>query len=386
MRALTFMGISVFTLAVAATSAFGAEEQTMPEHWRIYIGTYTGGESEGIYQMRLDAESGELELVGLAAETTNPSFLALHPNLPVVYAVGEVPKDGENPGGTISAFRIDAETGALELLNRQSTVGAGPCHVAVAPSAKHVAVANYGGGSVALLPIDAEGRLGEATDFHQHKGRSVNPNRQEGPHVHSVTFDHAGRFLYVADLGLDKMFIYRYDAEAGKLTPNDPPFALTAPGAGPRHFKIHPSGAFAYVVNELDNTVTSFYRYSESGALAQTGSVSTLPAGYSQETYTAEIRVHPSGRYVYASNRGHDSIAAFAVHAMEGTLTPLGQTSTSGAWPRNFNIDPSGRFLVAANQNSHNVVVLRIDLETGALEPMGQEVSVPAPVCVLFVP
>lgn len=345
----------------------------------VYIGTYTSGASEGIYLLRLHTVEGRLDSIGLVARIENPSFLAPHPTRPLLYAVGET-----GDGGTVSAFAIDRDSGRLELLNRESSVGAGPCHVVVDRAGRHAIVANYGGGSVAVLPIDAQGRLGPACAFIQHEGSSVHPQRQQGPHAHSVTLDAAGRFVFAADLGLDKIMVYRYDDARGTIESNDPPFAAIAPGAGPRHFAFHPTGRFAYVVNELDNTVTAFAYDAATGRLDTLHSVTTLPDDFKDANTTAEIRVHPSGRLVYCSNRGHDSIAAFAVDLETGRLAPLGRTATQGRTPRNFNIDPSGRFLIAANQATDTVVIFRIDPDTGGLSLAGTPVSVPTPVCVAF--
>ncbi len=364
-----------------------AAQETGETHslWWVYIGTYTGGDSEGIYLLHFDAESGLLENKGLACAVENPSFLALHPARPLLYAVGQMRDAGGQTGGAVSAFAINPADGRLVLLNTQSSIGRGPCHVVVDPTGRHVAVANYSGGSVAVLPIMEDGRLGEAACHIQHEGSSVHPQRQQAPFAHSVTFDAAGHFLFAADLGADKIFVYRFDAEHGVLEPNDPPSATLAPGAGPRHFAFHPTGRFAYAVNELDNTVTAFAYDATSGRLDTLHSIGTLPEDFSEENTTAEIRVHRSGRFLYASNRGHDSIAAFAIDGETGRLTALGQTSTGGRTPRNFNLDPTGRFLIAANQATNNVVVFRIAQDSGLLEAAGHEVDAPTPVCVLFV-
>lgn len=362
------------------TAALLAAAATAQTH-HVYIGTYTGGESKGIYLLDYDAESGAIESRGLAAEIDNPSFLAHHPTLPVLYAVGEL-GDG---GGAISAFRIDAETGLLTLINRQSSKGDGPCHVAVAPNGRHAAIANYGGGSVALFPLGPDGALAEASAFVQHTGSGPNEQRQTAPHAHAVYFDPGSRFLYAADLGIDKLLVYAYDAKAGTLEPRESSDGLLAPGAGPRHAAFHPNGKFAYVVNELDNTVTVFSHDSVQGRLAPLGSVPTLPEGFTDTNSTAEIVMHPNGKTVYASNRGHDSIAVYAADGESGHLTPLGQVPTGGQTPRNFALDPAGGLLLAANQNSDTVVVFRINQETGIPEPAGQIIAVPKPVCVLFV-
>lgn len=377
-QALTFLAVAIVLSGVTAAAA----DTTAPDAvWRVYIGTYTGGASEGIYQLELDASNGAVTVTGLAAATENPSFLALHPALPTLYAVGEM-----GGGGVVSAFAVDAMSGALEIQNAQSSEGAGPCHVAVSPNGAYVAVANYSGGNVALMPIEADGTLAPAISVMQHEGASVHPQRQQRPHAHAVIFDPEGRHLFVADLGIDRLMAYRVDAVSGGLEPNEPAYAALAPGAGPRHFAFHPSGDFAYSVNELDNTVTAFAYDSSTGTLETLQSITTLPEGFEEPNTTAEIRVHPSGRFLYASNRGHDSIAAFSIDPESGRLEALGQTSTGGQMPRNFNLDPEGQWLLAANQRTDNVVVFAIDADSGSLTPTGQEVTVPAPVCVVFVP
>ena len=374
--------LSMFILAALAILPAMAEE--VPDSWRVYIGTYTGGKSEGVYMLRLDTETGKMENLGLAGAVDNPSFLALHPDRPLLYSVGQgVDADG-NRRGMASALAVNPADGKLALINQEVTVGEGPCHVAVDRAGRHILAANYGSGSVAVLPIKEDGSLGAATDFEQHEGSSVNPKRQEGPHAHCVKLDPAGKFAFVIDLGLDRIMIYRYDDASGTLEPNDPPFATVAPGAGPRHFAFHPNGNFAYVVNELGNTVTAFAYDGNAGPLKALQTIGTLPDGFDKENSTAEICVHPSGKFVYASNRGHDSIACFAIEAATGKLTGLGQVSTGGNVPRNFNVSPDGKFLIAANQQSHNVVAFRINPETGLPEPTGSEVEVAAPVCVIF--
>ncbi len=367
-------------LGVTAFPAF-AVAADLPESWRIYIGTYTRGDSEGIYQLSLDAERGAIEAKGIAAKTENPSFLALHPHKAVLYAAGEM-----SDGGTVSSFAVDPESGVLAPINAESSGGSGPCHLSVAPSGQHVAVANYGAGSISLLPISEAGALSTATATIQHSGSSVNAKRQQAPHAHSVNFDPAGRFLFAADLGIDKMMIYRYGMADGSLAANDPAFVGLAPGAGPRHFSFHPSGTYAYAINELDSTVTVFGYDATAGRLDVVQTLGTLPVDFEGANTTAEIRVHPSGNYVYASNRGHDSIAVFRVDPATGRLSAIGHTSTEGKTPRNFNLDPAGRFLVAANQNSDTVVVLAIDPSDGTLRSTGHHIALPMPVCVTFVP
>ncbi|MFP4500518.1 MAG: lactonase family protein [Candidatus Hydrogenedentota bacterium] len=372
MRCAIFLSLAL--LIPLLTAAAG----DTPDTWRVYAGTYTGGESEGIYTFTLDAATGEPGPVALAAGTENPSFLALHPAAPVLYACGRTER-----GGMVSAFRMTDDRGALALLNDAPSEGKGPCHVDVAPSGKHVAVANYSDGTMAMLPVDSEGALAPACATHTYTGSGPHPTRQQAPHAHAVNFGPENTVLYVTDLGTDRVHRHHYDAQAGTLEPADPPAVHLAPGAGPRHLAIHPTGRFAYVVNELDNTVTALAR-TESGGLEIIHTIGTLPGDFNAENTTAEILVHPSGKYLYASNRGHDSIAAFAIAPQTGRLTAIGHTPTGGQTPRNFNIDPAGRFLLAANRNTDNIVVLRVDTDTGVLEPTEHEVSMPTPVCVLF--
>jgi 6-phosphogluconolactonase len=352
---------------------------------RVYIGTYTGETSKGIYLSRLNPATGALSPAELAVETKNPSFLAIHPNRQFVYAVSEVADADNKPTGAVSAFAVEPGSGKLKLLNHQSSHGAGPCHLVVDAAGKNVLVANYGGGSCAVLPIGGDGKLATATAAIQHTGKSVNPGRQEGPHAHSINLDPANRFAFVADLGLDKVLVYRFDAARGTLTANDPPAAAVAPGAGPRHYAFHPSGKFAYVINEIANTVTAFTYDAARGALKELQTISTLPEGYKETSHTAEVVVHPSGKFLYGSNRGHDSLAIFAIDPATGKLTARGHQPTGGKTPRNFSIEPSGKWLLAENQGSGTIVVLQVDPQTGGLTPSGHKLEVPSPVCVRFV-
>lgn len=352
-----------------------------PDHYTVYFGTYTRGKSKGIYVHRMDAKTGKLTPLS-TTEISNPSFLALHPTGKYLYACGELSNFKGKKAGAVSAFAIDEKTGALTLLNQQSSGGGGPCHVDVPRSGKAVLVANYGGGSVASLPVKGDGSLGEAVSFFQHTGTDFT-KRQNGPHAHCVNFDASGKFVYAADLGLDKVMIYRFDAVTAKIAPADPPFAKTHKAAGPRHFAIHPNQQSAYVINEIDKTVTAFKRDVKTGALTSMQTLSTVPEGVTGGS-TAELFMHPSGKFLYGSNRGHDSIAIFKVDAVTGKLTAAGHESTQGKTPRSFGITPCGKFLLAANQQSDTVVVFRIDQESGALNATGQVVEVPVPVCVVF--
>lgn len=355
----------------------------------IYVGTFTGvdfhgGGAEGIYVCRMDMTSGAVELVHTIPDVPNPSYLTLHPKLPILYAVNAVPEIDGHDGGAVSAFAVDPATGGLTFLNRQSSCGSGPCHVSVEQSCRYVITANYSSGSVAILPIEGDGSVGPATDWVQHAGSSVNPERQEGPHGHSFTPDLGNNYALACDLGLDQVLVYRLDLENGKLPPADPPFATVAPGAGPRHLAFHPSGRFVYVINEIGNTMTAFAYDQERGALSELQTIPTLPPDFTETSHTADVHVHPNGRFVYGSNRGHDSIVIFAVNEADGTLSLVGYQSTLGEVPRNFVIDPTSTFLLAANQDTDTIVTFRIDSETGMLSPTGHVVSVPTPVCLKF--
>lgn len=354
-------------------------------HTLVYVGTYTGGKSQGIYAFRFDAATGAVAPLGLAAETKNPSFLDTDASGRFLYAVGELGEFRGAKTGVVSAFAIDRETGKLRLLNQASSGGEGPCHVVVDRTGRWVFVANYGGGSVAMLPVRADGHLGEPAAFFQHQGSSVNPQRQKEPHAHGVTLSPDQRFLFVPDLGLDRVMVYRFDAVVGTLAPAELPYAVVSSGAGPRHFAFHPNGQFAYAINELDSTVTGFAYNAERGSLSQIGSVSTLPRGFTGQSSTAEIQVHPSGKFLYGSNRGHDSIAVFSVTPRDGAIKAVECVPTGGKTPRNFAIDPSGRWLWAANQGSDNIVLFSIDSATGRLRPTGTMSEVGAPVCVRFI-
>lgn len=351
----------------------------------MYIGTYTSARSKGIYLLDMDMETGALISRGVAAETPNPSFLALHPNQRFLYAANELSDFEGKKTGAVSAFAIDPKTRMLTLLNHQPSGTEGPCHVSMDRRGKHVLLANYGGGSVGVLPVQSDGRLGPLTASIQHTGSSVNKSRQEGPHAHSFNLDPANKFALAADLGTDKVMIYRFDSKTGTLALNDPAFASIAPGGGPRHLAFHPTGRYVYVNSEITSAVTAFQYDAEKGALTELHTLSTLPDGFPGENNsTAEIQVHPSGKFLYVSNRGHDSIAIFRIAPETGRLAPVGHESTQGKTPRNFGIDPTGKFLLAANQQSDTVVVFRIDPKTGKLTPTGHSVEVPSPVCVKF--
>lgn len=361
--------------------SFAALSSVSAESLPVYFGTYTAGDglSKGIYRSVLDLETGKLAEPALAAEIKNPSFLEIHPGGKFLYAVSEA-----SGAGTVSAYAIDAETGNLKFLNQQPSGGSGPCHVNVDRTGKNVLVANYGSGSVSVIPIKPDGTLAEPTTVVQHEGSSVNPSRQKEPHAHSINLSPDNRFAFVADLGIDKIMIYKLDAEKGTIVPNDPAFVKLKPGSGPRHFAFHPNGKFAYVINELASTVTAFAYEPASGALSEIQTITTLPADFHGSNGCAEVRVHPNGKFLYGSNRGHDSIAVYRIDPAKGTLTFVEHETSDIKTPRNFNIDPTGAFCLVANQGSDSVVVFRIDPQTGALEPTGHKISVGKPVCIRF--
>ena len=380
MNRLCTKWLIVLTTVFGFSDLIQAEE---PGKLRVYFGTYTNETTKGIYLSTLDLATGKLSQPELAVEVKSPSFIAIHPNRQFLYAVSEISDFQGKPAGGVSAFAIDAASGRLKLLNQQSSVGAGPCHLVVDAAGKNVLVANYGGGSVAALPITANGNLSVASSSIQHHGSSVDKQRQEGPHAHSINLDPANKFAFAADLGLDKVLIYRFDGAKGLLAANDPPAGVGAPGSGPRHLAFHPSGKYVFVNNEMTSTVTSFGYDPVRGSLTEILTLSTLPQPTPGNS-TAETVVHPSGKFVYVSNRGHDSLAMFQCDPATGRLTAIGHQSTGGKTPRNFNVDPTGRYVLAANQSTNNVVVLRVDTSNGKLTPTGDSIEVGSPVCVRY--
>ncbi len=359
----------------------------------VYVGTYTEpirfgtgkvlqGKGEGVYVFRLDQASGALKQVGTMTHVANPSYLAFDATQQFLYAVNELKSYREQPTGTVSAFAVDQATGELRFLNRRPTFGTDPCHVVVDNQRRHVFVANFMSGSVCVLPVRDDGSLDAACSFTQHKGAGIDPVRQSSPHAHSVTLDGSGHYAFVPDLGLDKLLIYRFDPTRGKLEPNIPPWIEMKPGAGPRHVALHPKGRFAYLINELDSTVAALAFDRKTGAMQELQVVPTLPEGFGGESTAADIQLAPSGRFVYASNRGHDSIAVHRIDSRTGRLTYVDHAATQGNTPRSFCIDPSGRFLLVANQDSDTIVTFRIEARTGRLQPTSDVAHVPTPVCV----
>ena len=375
-----FLTLSALVVFVPAPHLSAAE------YW-MYVGTYTGARSKGIYAWGFDTSTGKFTERGLVAETPNPSFLAVHPNGKFLYAVNEISHfQRMSTTGSVTAFAIDPATAKLTLLNAQASLGDGPCHLALDKQGKCLIVANYNNGSVAAFPLASNGLLNASTGFFQHRGSGALPQRQAGPHAHCVVVSPDDRFALVADLGLDEVLSYRLDAATGSMTVNDPPFVKVEAGAGPRHLAFHPNGRFVYLINEMGSTVDTFAYDAPKGALRELQTISTVPKDYKGQNDTAEIQVHPSGKFLYGSNRGNDSIAVFKIDSKAGTLTPVEHVPTQGKTPRNFAIDPSGAYLLAANQQSNNIVVFKIDPSTGRLTSTGQILNAPSPVCITFAP
>jgi 6-phosphogluconolactonase len=360
-----------------------------PDFYWVFTGAYTRrephveGKSRGIHVLRFDRASGALNPVADIPGLDNPSYLTLHPQGKLLYAVNEISDYQGKVAGAVSAYRIDPAAGVFEPLNQQSTQGGSPCYITVDKAGRNVLVSNYGSGSIAVLPIRPDGSLGNVSDLVQHHGSSVHTPRQDAPHPHSINLDAENRYVYVPDLGIDKVMIYRYDGENGRLLPNnEQPWARTKSGAGPRHLAFHPRGDYVYVINELDSSVTAYRNDEEKGTLTELQTLSTLPAVFQGKSTCADIHVHPSGRFVYGSNRGHDSIAVFAVDEKSGHLSLREHVATQGSHPRGFAVDPTGRYLLAANQNSDSIVVFTIDAKSGAVRPAGISVQTPTPVCI----
>ncbi|MEC9007681.1 MAG: lactonase family protein [Planctomycetota bacterium] len=383
---LLFGGLLASSSVSAADKKSSAKKKNRgPRNVRVYVGTYTKGESKGIYQFSFDTRTGKAGKVSLAAETPEPSFLAIHPDGKHVVAVNETAEwEGLENSGGISAFEIDSKTGELILMNQQPTRGAHPCHLVIDSSGKTVLVANYTGGSVIGYSILDDGCLGEASVFVQHKGSSLLKPRQASPHAHSINIDPSGQFAVAADLGMDQVLVYKFDATKGPLMANKPTGTKVVAGAGPRHFSFHPNGRFGYVINEINLTVTAFAWNAKAGTFKEIQTISTLPPGEKRGKgmSTAEVRVGKRGRVLFGYNRGHDTIVSYKIDRKTGKLTYVGNYSTGGKTPRNFGLDPSGRFLLSENQDSGTIHVLKINRKTGQLDETGSVIKVPSPVCV----
>jgi len=378
----SFLKLSAYFLVLIILATAVASAANFP--YLVYVGTYTDKGSKGIYAFRFDPGSGESESVGLVAETQNPSFLAVGRDSTFLYAVNEIDDFGAVKTGAISIFAIDKETAKLTPLQQVSSAGAGPAHISLDQTGHYVLVANYDSGNIAVFPVEKDGRLGSRTAFVQHAGSSVNKDRQSGPHAHEIQTSNDNQFVLTADLGLDKLLVYHFDAKTGSLTPNSPPAVTVSPGSGPRHFAIAPSGKAIYLVNELSSTI-DVYSY-DSGRLYELQTISTLPQGFKGENTTAEIAVDSAGRFLYVSNRGDDSIAVFAIDPHDGKLSFIERVRTGGKTPRHFALDPTGRWLFAANQDSNNINIFQVNPDTGRLTATSHTLKVNSPVCVVFVP
>ena len=362
----------------ARASLLPLREEPPLDDQLLYVGTYTDAKrSDGIYLVRMDPSSGQLRSVGSVAAGPNPSFLALHPNGRLLYAVNEVEQ------GAVGACAIAGETGALTRLNQQPSEGSAPCYVSVDKSGRAVLVANYDSGSVALLPIQADGAVAATMSVVKHTGSGPVADRQGQPHAHCIIADPSNRFALAADLGADRVFVYRLDLDGHALRHSEGGDAVMRAGAGPRHLAFHPTLPFVFVANELDSTVATLRFDAQRGALTVLETRSTLPAGWTGTNFPADIHVAPSGRTVYVSNRGHNSIAVCSV-AESGALSLDQVVSTEGDWPRNFSLDPTGRWLLVANQRSNSIVVFGRDDKTGTLTATSQRIAIPSPVCLRF--
>src|SRR5208283_834516 len=394
-RLFAFLGLTALLAVLALAGSAGRPAAS--HSYLALVGTYTNKtDSKGIYAYEFDAETGKLTAKGLAVETRDPSFVAIHPNGKFAYAVNESGKQS-----AVSAFALDAPNGKLTLLNQLSALGEDPCYITFDKTGKYVFIANYTSGNVAVFPILEDGRLGEHTALLTDAG-AVGPNkqRQEGPHAHWIGLSARNRFAYVADLGLDRVLIYNFDAatgtlarvdtaslntEAGAAKPSDAFSATLSPGTGPRHVAFSADGKFMYVLGELQSTVTVFANDARE-TYRQIQNISALPERFSGRNDAAEIALHPSGRWLYTSNRGHDTIAEFAVDSEKGILQKTDEFPTGGKEPRHFAIDPTGRFLLAENQHSNSIVVFSIDPVSGALTQVSRTEGVPSPVCLVFLP
>ncbi len=383
---LSIGGLSWVGLVIAPNA--NARSVETSKEMLLYIGTYTSrGKSEGIYIYKFNSETGALSKLHTVKNVVEPSFLTIRKDNKYLYAVNETEEYEGKKSGSVSAFAIDKKTGNLQLLNIQPSLGGAPCFITTSKNTKFALVANYLGGNVSVFPVEKDGKLGVSIDLVQHSGSGPNRDRQESAHAHSITLDRKNRYAFSADLGIDKLLIYQFDDKTGKLQPNSTqPYFQTKSGAGPRHFTFHPNGKLAFLINELDSTISSLIYDEKLGTLKEIQTVPTLPTGVSSANNScADIHVSPNGRFVYGSNRGHNSIVSFKVDAKSGQLEYIENKLTQGKKPRNFAIDPTGKFLLVANEDSDSIVVFGIDEKTGKLQATANTVQVPVPVCLKFI-
>ncbi|WP_146903680.1 lactonase family protein [Adhaeribacter aerolatus] len=379
-------GLGLAGLPFAFSALAQRDKKPKDKFYAVYVGTYAKVGDLGIFQYRLNGTTGQLTKVSGYKGGANPSFLTLAPDQQYLYAVNEVAEFNGSNTGAVSAFSVDKKTGRLTLLNQQATGGGAPCYISLDKSNKFALVANYVGGNVAIFPLQPNGNLGNLRTKQQHEGSGPNTKRQEKPHAHCIVPAPDNKFVFAVDLGIDKVKSYRLDTKRGGLIANPGGDFNAKAGAGPRHLTFHPNGKFAFLIHELDNTVSILAYNSTNGSFTQTQSISTLPAGVTQESFCADVHVSPNGKFLYGSNRGHDSLVVFAINADSGNLTLVEHVSTQGKWPRNFGFDPSGNILLVANQNTNNIFTYLADPNTGKLKPTGHSVEVPSPVCVQVVP
>lgn len=377
------LGLAGLPLAITASAK---DKKPKDKFFAVYVGTYAKAGDLSIFQLRLNGTTGQLTKVSGYKGGANPSFLTLSPDRQYLYAVNELTEFNGSNTGAVSAFAVDAKTGRLMQLNQQATGGGAPCYITLDKSNKFALVANYVGGNVAIFPLQPNGNLGNLRTKQQHQGKGPNAKRQEAPHAHCIVPAPDNKFVFAVDLGIDKVKSYKLDTKQGGLIPNPEGDFTTKAGAGPRHLTFHPNGKFAFLINELDSTLSVLAYNSTNGSFTQTQTISTLPTGFTQENYCADVHVSPNGKFLYGSNRGHDSLVVFGINAESGSLTLVEHVSTQGKWPRNFGLDPSGNILLVANQNTNNIVAFKADSQTGKLTPTGHSVEVPSPVCVQVVP
>ncbi len=384
---LTVGGLGAVGILLSKTADASLIMKGNKKEMLLYVGTYTSKTSEGIYVFRFNSETGELSKLHTVKDVVEPSFLTIDKSRKYLYAVNETVEFEGKKSGAVSAFAIDQKTGDLKFLNKQPSLGGAPCHISVSDNEKFVLTANYVGGNVSVFPIETGGKLGASIDLEQHNGIGPNKDRQEAAHAHSIILDLDNRFAFAADLGVDKVFIYEFDNKNGKLKPNQvQPFYQTKPGAGPRHFTFHQSGKFAFLINELDSTISSLAFDEKRGTLSEVQTVSTLPEKFKGSSSCADIHISPNGKFLYGSNRGHDSIVVYKIDEKTGKLEYVEHTSTGGKTPRNFTISPNGKFLLAANQNSDLIVVFRIDETSGKLSANEFTAKISMPVCLKLIP
>ncbi len=381
MRYFVSVAVLCFVLGVLLMDSAQAKS---PKALLTFVGTYTGeGKGKGIYSFKLSLADGKLAPLAVTEGISNPSFLAIHPNGEYLYAVSEVAETDGKPGGSVWAYKIDRKSGKLKEINHQSSAGAGPCYVSIDKKGSCALVANYDSGSVASLAINSDGSLAAPVTVIQHEGSSVDPARQKGPHAHSINVTPDNNYVLAADLGLDKVLIYKLDSQKAQLLKNEPAFCTTPAGGGPRHLAFSPNAKHAYVSNEMTSAVSVYAYDSHRGALEEIQTINTLPSEV-KDNSAAEIQIHPSGKFAYCSNRGHDSLAIFSIDENTGKLKAIGHQNTLGQKPRNFTIDPTGLYITVCNQDSNNIIVFKINLQTGLLTQVGKPINVPSPVCVKF--